>query len=47
MRWLNFDETYDIPALTRYIDLVMTFDRNKGTNNDAAIDDITAFFTSD
>lgn len=47
MRWLQFIETYDVPVNTRYIRFQWNFDRNKGTNNDAAVDDISVQFTYD
>jgi len=39
-RWDEYTELTDIPANTRYIDIVMDFDRNFGTENNACFDDI-------
>ncbi len=47
MRWLEFVETYDVPVNTRYVRFRWDFDRHKGTNNDAAVDDISVQFTYD
>ncbi len=44
MRWDQYHENTDVPANTRYIDVVMSFQRNTGSNNDGAIDHIRISF---
>lgn len=40
MRWDAYVTQAAIPALTRYIDVELHSDRNAGTNNDAAFDNV-------
>lgn len=40
MRWDEFQDVTAIPVGTRFIDVELEADRNAGTNNDAAFDDI-------
>ena len=44
MYWDEYLEIAPIPPNTRYIDIEMDADRNTGTNNDAAFDDIRVSF---
>lgn len=47
MYWQFRTDTFDIPVNTRYLDIVLEFDRNTGTNNDGMADEISLRFFAD
>jgi hypothetical protein len=43
IRWDQYQESANIPATCRYIDIEMEAKRNNGSNNDAAFDEVVPF----